>query len=596
VIGRGPAALILAVSLASCAGGAEGAEGPRPGPGLPPPLAAPLVRSLPAGTVLRLLPCREVVPVGRGRAGVDTGFVDALLREALRLSARFDLAADQEDGPSRYALAPRIDAAAGQLSISLEEDGAPPTPLAAVPIGADAVPAAVDVAALTVRAGLGDTAAAPPPIADLYSASAECVAATERALLLDGGAAPATLELIQRARRADPGCALAWNALASWQLAHGEAEEAARTAQTALSTLSRRLAPTTAQRLARVLLLARARAAGPGAARGIDEQLLALGEAFVEDRPHDPHGRYTRALAQNFLGAFAAARADLEHLLPRWPKVPWIPYHLAFACLGTGDGEAALAAIELAARRLPFGTVFLPRALALHAAGELDELDEFLGRAQGRETAEIDFGHQVLRMRAALALLRGRREAAIAVLLEDLEWLRQRPSLLEERSLDLAEAGEVLVRLGAGAELPHRLDPLRAVPSLAAGPSLALAYVEGLWAAGSGEDAIAQIALQTLERAQRDAWATQVRAARARHAGDVATEARELATAVRLDDSPLCRAAFARALEGLGRRSEAQALLAETRGQLLRIDLRLPLEHPLLSPGRALAFLATEPR
>jgi hypothetical protein len=563
----------------------------------PPPLALrqDVVARLEPGTRIRLRPLQVTVP--RTGTTIDTVLVGAGLREALRLSTTLDVAADLEDTPAPLALVPTVDLVAGRLGLTLEQAGKDTIPLCSVTCDPDRPTEAADALAARARLALGeDLVTTPPTIADIYSSSPECVRLTERALELEPGGADLK-ELLERARRADPGCALTWNVLASWQLARGEPEAAVATARSALAALGRRLSPTTAHRLARVLLLAEARVRGPAGARPVDEQLLALGTAFVEDRPHDPHGLYTKALAQSFLGRFDASEPLFDQLRTRWPSIPWPEYHLVFARLGLGDGAGALEAADRIARNLPFETTFLPRALSLFATGETGELGDLLREARDRTPGDSPFGLDVLRMQAALAVLTDRREEAVTALVESLEWLRQRPSILPQRASELAEAGEALVLLGAPPDLSLRLDALRAVVwNGEAAVVHALTYVEGLAASSRGDSEVATIAAGTLEQANRDAEAARVRASIARSAGAAADEARQLATVLRLRDTPLARAAFARVLRELGRREEADDVLRETRADLLRIDLRAPLQHPLLSPGQALAFLATGSR
>jgi hypothetical protein len=553
------------------------------------------VARLAPGTLVRLRPVQ--VTVTAPGTTIDTVLLGAGLREALRLSPTLDVAAGLEDAPSPVSLVPHVDLVARRLVLTLERSDAPATPLCTVPCDPDHPTEAADELAARARIALGeDLEVAPPSLADIYSPSSECVRLTERALELEPGGADLK-DILERARRADPGCALTWNVLASWQLARGEPEDAIATARSALGALGRRLSPTTAHRLARVLLLAEARVRGAAGARPVDEQLLALGEAFVEDRPHDPHGLYTRALAQSFLGRFDQSEPTFDVLRKRWPSIPWPEYHLVFARLGLGDGAGALESADRIARNLPFETTFLPRALALFAAGETGELTDLLREARDRTPGESPFGLDVLRMQAALAVLTDRREDALNALVEALEWLRQRPSLLPQRAVELAEAGEVMVLLGAPQDLSLRLDAIRSITwNGETSVVRALTYIEGLAAASRGDTEVATIAAGTLEQSDRDAEAARVRASIARTSGAAADEARELATVLRLKDTPLARAAFARVLRELGRREEADDVLRETRDELLRIDLRAPLLHPLLSPGQALAFLATAPR
>ena len=114
VIGCGKLSRVgLAVALVACSAPPPDRAGRDldPRPALP-----PVARSLPAGTVLRLLPVRATTIAAQR---IDHGFVDALLREALRLSPRFDIAADLEDCEAPQQLAVTLDPAAGQIAVAL---------------------------------------------------------------------------------------------------------------------------------------------------------------------------------------------------------------------------------------------------------------------------------------------------------------------------------------------------------------------------------------------------------------------------------------------------------------------------------------------
>ena len=555
-----------------------------------PPLR--VLRELESGTVLRLLPMRREGTRTRETDAIDGEVVDALLREALRQSARFDLAADVEDGPAPFALLPILDAATGQLALALlDESGATaPQPLAAVTLSQAGLGDALDVLAWTTRRTLGDPAGdAPRRCVDALSSSAECIRSTERALaqLAQGRILGAEL-LVDRARRSDPGAPLAWLAEANLALARGETREATRVAESALRLLAARLTPTTQHRLARTLLLARAQADPPNAARH-DGQLQELGETFATERPFDPHARWTIALAHNHRGEFAAARDVLAPLAARWPRVPYVAYHHAFALLGLGDCRAALAALDAGARELPEELALLPRAFALFGVGANQELDELLTRLATRDPDGSAWRHELLRMRASLAILERRDPDAVRLLLEDLQWLHARPSVLVGRLDDIAEAGECLVRLGAAAELAPRLDALLALPSRNRALSSVLTYLGGLVCVGLADHVGAELAITTLERSQEELWATRLRAARAHGLGHIEEEARELATAIQLADAQLDRAEFARVLDALGRRDDAATMREDAKRRRLTIRLRGGLEHPLTSPVRALS-------
>ena len=137
-------------------------------------------------------------------------------------------------------------------------------------------------------------------------------------------------------------------------------------------------------------------------------------------------------------------------------------YHLGWAELLLGNSERALLEFNEAAARLPIGATIVPRALALFSARQHDELELLL--ATSAEHATIQNGpalHELRRMQAAHALLRGEQELAADIMLADLAWLLERPHLLRERAGELAEVGEVLVRLGRGRDLLPMLRSMK---------------------------------------------------------------------------------------------------------------------------------------
>ena len=75
--------------------------------------------------------------------------------------------------------------------------------------------------------------------------------------------------------------------------------------------------------------------------------------------------------------------------------------------------------------------------------------------------------------------------------------------------------------------------------------------------------------------------------------GELLQETAELKTAIRIADSALVRTSLARALRTSGQPELADQLIADMRAQMRSLDLRRPLRHPLLSPGRALAWRET---
>jgi hypothetical protein len=326
-----------------------------------------------------------------------------------------------------------------------------------------------------------------------------------------------------------------------------------------------------------------------GSETELDRTLLELAELTANERPHDPHVRWTQAQALNLLGRYAEAQPVLAALRQRWPNVALVAYHHAFACIGVGDGRAALLALDDAERRLPPATTAVARALALHASGDDAGLEAHLSALAARpEVRSGPMEHLVHRMRAASAILRGDTSAAATALLTDLEWLRQRPSRLNLHARDLAEAAEVLVALGRAADARGAVlafDQLPGVPEVA---RRALAYASGLCdvALTGGRATVAEA---TLSQDGASAWSQALRAAMHRRRGELAEEAKELLQAAERDKSPLLRAQLARALRTAGQVAAAEQLSADLERTLSRLDLRRLGDHPLLNPSHALA-------
>ncbi|MCA8973594.1 MAG: hypothetical protein KDC98_02680, partial [Planctomycetes bacterium] len=313
---------------------------------------------------------------------------------------------------------------------------------------------------------------------DCPAAAATMVLAVEDGalLLLDGGVAGAR-SAFQAARRDDGGSPWVLDGLAKVALLGGDPGAAERLCREALG-YEQRLSPACRHTLARTLLLARA-SAEPTAAPARDRDLLALGEVYCRERPHDPEGRLSVAIAHGFLADFAAARPLLEALALRLPRHAVVSYHLGWACLGTDDPRAAIAHFEDAALRLPAAWVVIPRAIAHYAAADHAGLERLLDRLAADADSDSVLVHELDRMRAAHALLRGDDEAAARAILGGLNWLLKHPSVLDLRPGELAESGEVLVRLGHGDGLPALVAAvLNQAPP--AGVADACAYLSGL--------------------------------------------------------------------------------------------------------------------
>jgi tetratricopeptide (TPR) repeat protein len=567
------------VLLAGCA-----SSEPLPPSRVPDQPRAAVRRALPAGTTVRVATVRAVGP-----AALEPAFADGLLREALRQSAALDFAGGVEDAPfAGHTITVHFDAQAATLTTGLVSAADAQVPLAAA---AGALPEAIDRLALATRQALGDPSADTAlGSAAIYSAVLECVVQTEAAAeLASRGRLRAAEDLLREARPRDPGCTVTLAALAAVALDQGRADEAARIAYEGL-LLEHRLAPTTRHRLARTLLMARAAGSRPETA---DRELLALAEATTAERPHDPHVRYSRALAHNMLSDFTASAPLLRALRARWPDNAAVGYHLCFAELALGRPQEARAAIDSARDRLPAFAVVLPRALALYHCGEHAELRAFLaGLANDPTVHKSALLHEVRRMQAAHALLTDDRKAAVGHLLADLEWIRQRPSKLEALALDVAEQGEVLVRIGHAEDLRV---PLAAFNELPHSPLLfqeVLVFLGGLLQVASGAER-ATAAEASLQSNGHIAWSSTLRAAAHRQRGELQDELREWVLAYQTSESPLARAALARVLRAAGSEDRAREVIAELRASLSSFRLRPPYRHALVGPGAALAWLAT---
>ncbi len=583
--------LLLLLFLGACAAG--------PDAPVQPSGAAPgnrKVVELPPGTILRLTPAEVTAHAKAADASADGDelgkvYLDALWREALRQSNHFDVAAGVEDCAAEHAVALHYDGIARHLATSLLRGGRILAPLASETVTKDQLPQAIDRLALATRAALGEDLQRTQPAVSCVAVLArdpQAVRFHERALREGSrGETGLALQMLRRARGIDPGSPLLAATFAAIALDQGRTEEAERTARQALEVDSR-LTPTVKHRLARTIL----RAAGK------DQELLALADVTLVERPHDPQVLYSRALALNFLSRFPESVVLLRRLAVRWPYNAAATWHLAHAELAAGDAEAALRAIEQAEKRLRPEHTLRPKAMALFQLGRLDELGRLLEDAAAKlpDAGAADAGdareHVLLRMRTSLALLRGDRPRAAELLLEDLEWLRRRPSQLEAHAQDLAEAAEVLVRLGRAADLRARLHAFDAISPLPPIVASALTYAGGL----------VQLALDpeppsTAEASLRAAglvgWSGALRATVLHREGALQAEADAWTEVVQATDSALARAALARVLRSAGQEQQAQNLLTDLRQRLHAIQLRAPGAHPLLSPARALAWLAT---
>lgn len=577
--------LLLAAACSSPTPRAPESQAPDGGP------TPQTVVQIPTGSIVKVT---RVERIGSADPDSEEAF-DAYLREGLRRSPALDPAGGIETCESELVLSAAWDVASGQLSTTLRRGGGAPTPLYATRLTGRPLHEAMDALSRGTLASLGHPLPAGAPLGQLFTADADCARLTADGLdLLAQGDVGSARGRLQRALRIDPACTLTLLGAGTAELQRGNARKAEQLARDTLGNLGARCAPTTLHRLARLALLASAQQ-DPGRAASADTQLLALGEASRRERPHDPHGLYTLALARNFRREYESSVIDLRTLAARWPDVPLVAYHLSFAELATGNAEAALEAVQRASRGMSDEATLMPRAFALHTLERHGELDRYLERQERRARNDVR-RHELLRMQSAHAILQGDREEALRLLLEDIEWLRRRPSQLERLALDLAEAGEVTIRLGGAEAMRSRILAIEENSPGTPTVTQALAYLTGL-ASLAREESLPESAIYTLQGHQQNVWASALRAEAHRRQGEIFDEVRELTAAATNTRDPLVRASLLRALRTAGRTDDAEALTEELRARMSRIDLRRPLEHPLLSPGRALAWLAlTESR
>lgn len=552
--------------------------------------AGAVVHALEPGSVLRLLPSAAVT-----EGGFDQVFADALWREAMRQSVRFDIAAGLDDVselPQQpvLGLSLRADLTARLLTCVLEPVDAPPVPLGSSTLQDRDLPAAIDELAWRCRIALGEDAEAPVPVAACYTGDAAAAHDAERALRLLGlGDFAAAARAAADARRRDGGSPFVLELLAASALLRGDADAARKLAEEGLA-YPLRLSPATAHRLARALLLARS-SLYPGQAAARDRELLLLGDVAGRERPFDPQVQFTRAVALDFLERFDEAVPLLRRLAQRLPHNALVGYHLGWAELAAGDAAAAVQALQEAAVVLPRANTVLPRALALYAAGDHARLDDFLQELVEAALPQPDPAvHELRRMQAAHALLTERPQRAGDIMLTDLAWLLQRPSLLQQRAGEIADAGEVLVRLGRVKDLSA---PLQALAGMRPNGALAdaLAFLTGLQQVALSGHRAEAIEAALAKSGGVDVWSCVLRAVGHRATGELLDEYSALVQASKLSDSPLIKAALVRSLRATGRIAEAVALRQAMRREMLAVHLRQPMQHPLLGPELALAFL-----
>ena len=447
---------------------------------------------------------------------------------------------------------------------------------------------AIDHLAWCTRLAVGELARQPMPVGAITSPDANvAVAVAEATELLHTGAFASAHRTLRHARQRDGGSPFVLDQLAAIELLRGDAAAAEGIAQEALS-YTERTSATVQHRLARTLLMARS-ARDPGNAEKFDRQLGQLATVARRERPHDEEPVWSAALAHNFLAEFAKARPLLEKLLLRQPERAFVPYHLGWACLGVGDAAAAAEHLANAAMRLPAPWVLLPRAIALHEAGRIEDLNRLLKSVideygSGRDSLT----HDVLRMQAACAILAGKPRRARDLLLEDLRWLQQNPRALTNLAGEFSEVGALLIRLGSANDLPMLLSAIQTqhTGSMVADASAYLAGMHQLQTTGVRPVQIER----ALGRDGDNAWAALLAAYAHERLGEVGAMQNQLARASRLSSSPMTKALLARSLRAVGKMKEADLLHDTLRAEMRTLHLRKTCQHPVFGPELAYAF------
>jgi len=554
--------------------------------------AVPVRHALAPGTVVRLPPVQLVIPPDGATqtTKILPGFVHATLRESLRQSTRLDLAAGIEDDPSAaHSILVSLNPTAGHVTTTLVREGEAPVALAAARFSparsAADVLEAIDELALRTRQALGERVRLAPVKAALgYSASVRCVSLTEAASIrMAKGKLRPALAALRQARSEDGGCTFTLMLLATVTNALGDSRDALRIADEALR-LDQRLTPTTSHRLVRTY-----RWAIPD-----DHKLLEAGQVFHRERPSDPHGVYTEALALNLLDQSAAALPRLQALSKRWPENASVQLQLGYACLGTDQPETALAAFDAARRRLPEPLTVRPLAIALFHAGKHDRLAGMLRRLAA--SPRVRGGpalHEVLRMQAAQAILAHDLDAAVGYLVADLSWVRANATDLDRHALEVAEAGEILARLGKHKELLLAIQGFQQLPRLPPTFRVALTYLGGLVTVAQNRQP--QAAQAVLTKGGREIWSQKLAAANHRQRGELREEALALERAMGGTGDPLVLASYARVLLAAGEREKSERIARELHRGLVSFNQRQTRNHPLMSPARAMAYVATAP-
>ncbi len=538
--------------------------------------------ALPAGSLLSLKPAS----IGKGKPRPTTTFIDALWRTAFRQSPHFDCAAGIEDCDSPLQIEVSYQPASQSFTSTLTQSKQAPIPLAAVQ--GMGIGAAIDTLAWQTRAALGEKVSSKPlppvPCTLAYSADKDCIRFTELGLQeLVAGRSTAAIRLFQQARRHDaasPVTLLHLAASLANRMDTPSQRQAQSTASEALEYQSR-LTLGTQHRLARILLLTTSN----------DAKLMALGAQYRLDRPHDPHGQFTVAHGLCRLGRYPEALDLLTHLQTRWPRNAPVRYQLAFAMLATGNAAGALSALEEARRGLSQAAVARPFAMALFHAKQHEELQRFLKNLRRRPGIKGNPAErEVMRMQASHALLRNQPAEAARYIAESFAWIRQANTQLSRFALDIVEDGEVLARLGQGQILADGIAGFLQLGQLPPAFANAITYLGGLLAVL--EQKPTKRALATLQQSHDTVLHGQLQAAIFRRDGQLKAETAALRRVLSSSADALSYASYARALSDAGEQEKSTKTTDYIRQRLLAFNQRSPYDHPLMTPGRAMAYLS----
>jgi tetratricopeptide (TPR) repeat protein len=509
-------------------------------------------------------------------------------RESLRQSVRFDVL-EAETHPSNTTVARlALDPVTKGLAAFCRQPDGTERALAGESFADGNLAAAIDRLAWATRCALGEDADTPIAIAACLSTNVRAMLAAEDGLiLLRDGAIEGARRALQDARTRDGASPFVLEGLAGVALLRSDPQLAERICLEGLA-LESRLSPPLQHRLARTLLLARS-SLHPEQAPDRDRDLLDLGLAGQRERPYDPQCALTVAIAHNFLRDFAAARVLLEPLVLRLPHHAIVAYHLGWACLATGDPAAAVVHFEAASLRLPMPWIAIPRAMALRAAGQDEALARLLEQMLADCPAEAgSLPHDLRRMQSAHALMLGNYAVAADLIEQDLNWLLAHSSVADMRGGELAEEGEVLVRLGRPQELPAVISVMQAQHPRSAVAD-ACAYLQGLVQIATRHERLESLEGQ-LNRGGESVWALRLQAFAHEQRGEIADLHASLSRAARLSDSPMTKALLAKSLQTMGKVDEANALRTALRRELEAIDLRRRPQNPLLGPELAFAW------